>query len=489
MLEHLNVNQWKNSTNVIEWFEAIKNKQDCVFIKYDIREFYPSITEKILNTSLNFAGEYQDISGDDLRIIKHCRKSLLFNENEAWKKKDTESCFDVTMGSFDGAEICESVGIYILHRLSTIIEKNDNGIYRDDGLLVLHNVNKQQIDRTRKNIIKLFKDIGFNIDIETNLKVVDFLDITFNLASGTYKPYKKPNDSLSYINKCSNHPPQIIKQLPKIINDRLSTNSSNENVFNESKGEYENALRQSGYDNINLKYQPKITSNNKRKRQRNIIWFNPPFSRSVSTNVARKFLQLIDKHFPPSNILHKIFNRNTIKVSYCCTQNVGNIIKSHNKKLINTNIKTILPCNCRRKEECPLEGKCRVKDVIYKCIVSAPGFPTRAYLGTAEGEFKTRFYNHKKSFKNNLYKNETTLAKYIWDLKLKHNVTPTLQWYIVKSVVPYSNITKKCGLCLQEKFEILTYPNPEELLNKRSELVSKCRHVNKFLLSNYKGNG
>ena len=173
-------------------------------------------------------------------------------------------------------------------------------------------------------------------------------------------------------------------------------------------------------------------------------------------------------------------------MSYCCTQNVGSIVKLHNKKLVNTNNQSTLPCNCRKKEECPLEGKCRSPDIIYKCIVSAPGFPIRVYLGTAEGEFKTRFYNHNKSFKNKAYKNETTLAKYIWDLKMNHNVTPTLKWYIVKSVIPYSNITKRCGLCLQEKFEILAYPNQKELLNKRSELVSKCRHVKKFLLSNYK---
>ena len=62
-----------------------------------------------------------------------------------------------------------------------------------------------------------------------------------------------------------------------------------------------------------------------------------------------------------------------------------------------------------------------------------------------------------------------------------------MKWYIVKSVPSYSNITKSRMLCLHEKFEILTYPNQDELLNKRFELVSKCRHINKkYLLSNYK---
>ena len=97
-------------------------------------------------------------------------------------------------GSYGGAEICELVGIYILTRLATIIKKNDYGLYRGDGLVILRNVNGQQIDRSRKNIIKIFKDVRFSIDIETDSKVVDFLDVTFNLNNGIYKPYKKLND-------------------------------------------------------------------------------------------------------------------------------------------------------------------------------------------------------------------------------------------------------------------------------------------------------
>ena len=109
-------------------------------------------------------------------------------------------------------------------------------------------------------------------------------------------------------------------------------------------------------------------------------------------------------------------------MSYCCTQNLGNIIKSHNKKLISSNNQIMLPCNCRKKEECPLEGKCRANDMIYKCIVSATGFPNKVYLGTAKGEFKKQFHNYNSSFKNESKRNDTTLTKYVWDLKLKHNV-------------------------------------------------------------------
>ena len=121
------------------------------------------------------------------------------------------------------------------------------GLYRDDGLIVLKNKNGHQTDRTRKKIVKIFKDTDFSIDITTNLVEVNFLDVTFNLLNETYRPYRKPNDELKCINVSSNHPPQIIKQLVNTINVRLSTESSSEKVFNESKSYYEDALNKSAY--------------------------------------------------------------------------------------------------------------------------------------------------------------------------------------------------------------------------------------------------
>ena len=112
LIKLLCVSQWKNSASVIEWFKNIEENKNCTFIKFDIREFYPSITETILDKALLFAKQHQDIFSDNIRLIKHCRKSLLFSNNETWKKKHTENCFDVTMGSSDVAEVCKLVGIY-----------------------------------------------------------------------------------------------------------------------------------------------------------------------------------------------------------------------------------------------------------------------------------------------------------------------------------------------------------------------------------------
>ena len=139
-------------------------------------------------------------------------------------------------------ELCELIGIYIESLLTNILSKDNMGIYRDDRLFILRKINKQQTDRVRKKIISIFKNIDFKIEIVTNLTEVDFLDVTFSLENNTYRPYKKPNDKLIYIDVSSNHPPQIKKQLTKIISDRLSRNSSNADMFNSTKLEYEQAL-------------------------------------------------------------------------------------------------------------------------------------------------------------------------------------------------------------------------------------------------------
>ena len=74
-----------------------------------------------------------------------------------------------------------------------------------------------------------------------------------------------------------------------------------------------------------------------------------------------------------------------------------------------------------------MEEKCRTEKIIYKCIVSASDHNDKAYLGTAEGDLKKRFNNHVSSFKNDTQMNKTNMAKYVWELKQKHNITPTLK--------------------------------------------------------------
>ena len=126
-----------------------------------------------------------------------------------------------------------------------------------------------------------------------------------------------------YVQKKSNHPPSILKNIPDSINKRLSEISSDRQCFDNAKTVYQEALNKSGY-NYNLSYnEPRNEIQHSRKdRPRNILWYNPPFSKNVKTNVGKCFLSLIDQHFPKSHSLHKIFNRNTLKLSYSCMTNI-----------------------------------------------------------------------------------------------------------------------------------------------------------------------
>ena len=220
-----------------------------------------------------------------------------------------------------------------------------------------------------------------------------------------------------------------------------------------------------------------------RNRKRNIIWFNPPFNKRVTTNIAKKFLQLIDRHFPKTNKLHKIFNRNTVKVSYGCMNNMSQIIKGHNNKILSENTADEARCSCTNKEECPLNGGCEIKSVMYKCDVEIDSVPTKSYIGISNGPWKQRWRVHKHSFSNPMRKHNTKLAKHMWDNKPKSE-NAKLTWSTLKQVPAYSNKTKKCPLCLHEKLAIISHENEKELLNKRNEIISTCRHVNKLLLMN-----
>ena len=114
-------------------------------------------------------------------------------------------------------------------------------------------------------------------------------DVTFNLNDGTYQPYQKTDNIIQYIYVESNHPLNIIKQIPKTIEKCLSQLSSNEEIFNESALFYEDKLHQSGYQQ-KLKYNPVNTkTHSKHNHKKNIIWFNPPFNGNVSTKIDKYF--------------------------------------------------------------------------------------------------------------------------------------------------------------------------------------------------------
>ena len=135
-----------------------------------------------------------------------------------------------------------------------------------------------QSKKVKKELQVLFKKFGLNLIIECNKTAVNYIDITLSLLDGTHKPYQKPENTLQYIHKESSHPPYIIKQIPVTIETRLLDHSSNDEHAAE---DYEKAPKKSGY-NVKLQHKPaNQNSKNKINCKRNIIWFNPPFSKSI----------------------------------------------------------------------------------------------------------------------------------------------------------------------------------------------------------------
>ena len=107
-----------------------------------------------MKNAIQSSAEHTDISKNDLEVIFNARKSSLFNSNQPWIKRDSDT-FDVTMGGYGGAEICELVGIFTLSLLSRKISSNNIGLYLDDGLSVFRNISGRQAEKYKKQF-KIF---------------------------------------------------------------------------------------------------------------------------------------------------------------------------------------------------------------------------------------------------------------------------------------------------------------------------------------------
>ena len=160
------------------------------------------------------------------------------------RKKECSE-FDVAMGSYDGAEVAELVGLYLLYRMEDIQAKEFNGLYRDDNLLVVEG-GGQEAERVKKKLFAMYKSEGLKITAEANLKTIQFLDVTFNLTDGSFKPFIKPNAQLRYVSQESNHPPLVLKNIPDGVNQRLERISSCKERFEEEKTVFQPIPPQAG---------------------------------------------------------------------------------------------------------------------------------------------------------------------------------------------------------------------------------------------------
>ena len=173
-------------------------------------------------------------------------------------------------------------------------------------------------------------------------------------------------------------------------------------------------------------------------------------------------------------------NRNTLKLSYSCMSNIEARIKAHNSKIINSDSnRKPDTCNSRKKEECLLSGQCTAANIIYLATVDTQN-TKKNYIGLCATPFKTRYASTKASFNHEAKSNSTELSKHIWGLK-QEGTPYTLKMTILRCSQPYSPASKRCNLCLWEKYHIIT-TDRKTTLNSRTELVSTCTHK-KFLLS------
>ena len=180
-------------------------------------------------------------------IINHACKSILWLTGRVWKKKKSSDLFDVPMGSFHGAEICDLIGLHLLSKLATLFKGGCYGLYRDDGLAIIEWSRPQVFDNIRKKCISIMKEDGFEITIEVGKINTEFLDVSLNLHTSVYKLFRKVNARVSYIHQQSNHPLHIKQALPRMVEQRVNSLSCNKQVFDEVVHDYDVALAKSNY--------------------------------------------------------------------------------------------------------------------------------------------------------------------------------------------------------------------------------------------------
>ena len=158
---------------------------------------------------------------------------------------------------------------------------------------------------------------------------------------------------------------------------------------------------------------------------------------------------------------------------------MNNVIQKHNCKIMkNPAPYSTKTCNCLRKTNCPTNGNCLSECLICKASVFIT--TNKYYYGTCENTFKECYNNHKCSFRNKSREKSTELTKYVWGLKVI-DIKYFIKWDIATKSQKYDCESRKCDLCICEKL-LIARADPNVLLNKRDETVSKYRHRNKYTL-------
>ena len=143
--------QFKNTVSVLQWFQPIQNKDIYKWIIFDLVDYYPSISEKLLTDALDWAQNFIPIDEKTKNIILHVRKTFLYYKGRAWvKRSDPE--WDVTMGSFDSAEVADLVSLFLLSHIEHLPVKS--GIFKDDGIC-LSDLSANETENVRQEICRM----------------------------------------------------------------------------------------------------------------------------------------------------------------------------------------------------------------------------------------------------------------------------------------------------------------------------------------------
>jgi hypothetical protein len=185
-----------------------------------------------------------------------------------------------------------------------------------------------------------------------------------------------------------------------------------------------------------------------------VTWFNPPYSANVKTNIGRDFLKLIESAFPPSNPLHKLFTRQTVKISYKCMPSMAHAVARHNVKTLKDDPQPVAQqpgCNCRGGTGvCPVQGRCLTESVVYRATVTDTGSGSHeTYTGVTGNTFKERYNGHSSDIRNVGGRNNTGLAYHIWKLKdegrnygIQWNLVDRATFYTTRQVALWTKGTK-----------------------------------------------
>ena len=174
--------------------------------------------------------------------------------------------------------------------------------------------------------------------------------------------------------------------------------------------------------------------------------------------------------------------------------NMKDQIAKHNAKITSQSRpderKTEKKCICRNRANCPMDGNCAESSVIYqaKVLHNKSKLPDMVYYGSTSMQFKKRYYGHERSFRIE-NSSPTGLSNYVWKLKnlgWQMNTDFKIKWSILTKAHTFSLGSKRCDLCISEKTTILLHKDQRTLLNKRDEILTKCRHKETHCLSSVK---